>query len=117
VVDEDLIAGQQYALDLGVVNISASVQLNGVDLGTVWCSPWRVDISKALKKGVNKLDIEVVNLWPNRLIGDGKLPEDQRKTKTNISHYYRKPRDGSEHKLFPSGLLGPVHIKKGNQLQ
>ena len=67
---------------------------------------------KALKKGTNKLEIKLANLWPNRLIGDGKMPEDQRKTRTNISHYYRKPRGGGEHKLMPSGLVGPVQIMK-----
>jgi hypothetical protein len=82
------------------------VILNGVDLGVVWRKPFRVDISKALKNGNNDLRIEVVNLWPNRLIGDKKLPENQQKTRTNM----RVHEATSE--LFPSGLLGPVTIQK-----
>jgi hypothetical protein len=93
-------------LGLGQVSISAKVILNGVDLGVVWRKPFRVDISKALKKGNNDLRIEVVNLWPNRLIGDKKLPENQQKTRTNM----RVHEATSE--LFPSGLLGPVTIQK-----
>lgn len=80
-----------------------------IDLRTVLFSPMRVDVSRAIKKGLNKLEIEVVKRWPNRLIGDGKLPEDQHKTKTNITHFFRKPKEG-KHTLLPSGLIGPVQL-------
>jgi len=100
--------GMRYVLDLGEVNIAASVRLNGVDLGVVWCEPWHIDVAKALKRGVNKLEIKVVNQWPNRLIGDGTLPVQKRRTRTNIT-YFNQPRKG-EHKLLPSGLLGPVRL-------
>ena len=30
-------------LDLGVVKNLARVRLNGVDLGVVWCAPWRLE--------------------------------------------------------------------------
>jgi len=33
-------------------------------------------VTEALKAGDNSLEIKVVNLWPNRLIGDAQLPED-----------------------------------------
>jgi len=59
----------------------------------------------AIKPGENELEIEVVNNWPNRLIGDGKLPNDQRHTRTNIVKY------NGEHPLQSSGLLGPVTIQ------
>ena len=90
-------------LDLGVVKDMARVKLNGKDLGVVWCHPWRVDITSAVKPGENQLEIEVVNLWPNRLAGDRALPETQRRTQTNIPIDPRKP-------LLPSGLLGPVRL-------
>ena len=99
-----------YYIDLGEVFVSASVRLNGKDLGVVWCAPWRVDVSEVLVEGENQLEIEVVNCWPNRLIGDGKLPEVQRRTNTNIDLYYRTKRNGEEHQLLPSGLLGPVTL-------
>jgi hypothetical protein len=49
-----------------------------------------------------------VNNWPNRLIGDGKLPAEQRRTRTNIEKY--NPLKTGEHTLLPSGLLGPATI-------
>jgi hypothetical protein len=48
----------------------ARVKLNGKDLGVVWTTQWSVEISPATLQKHNKLTIEVVNLWPNRLIGD-----------------------------------------------
>ena len=91
-------------LDLGKVEVMAAVRLNGRDLGTVWCAPWRVDISSAVKPGVNELEITVANLWSNRLIADAALPPEQRRTWTSRNPY--KP----DSTLQPSGLLGPVRL-------
>ncbi|MBM3888978.1 MAG: hypothetical protein FJ388_07600, partial [Verrucomicrobia bacterium] len=58
----------------------ARVRLNGRDLGIVWTAPWRVDITNTLKAGANELEIAVINLWPNRLIGDAAQPPEKRLT-------------------------------------
>ena len=91
-------------LDLGSVKAIASVKLNGKDLGLVWTAPWQVEITNLLKPTDNLLEIEVTNLWPNRLIGDAALPPEKRLTKTNIPFKKEAP-------LLSSGLLGPVMIK------
>jgi hypothetical protein len=65
----------KYYIDLGVVNDIARVRLNGKDIGVVWCAPWRIDISDALKEGTNELEIEVANRWINRLLGDRLAPD------------------------------------------
>ena len=44
-------------LDLGEVQVMASVKLNGHDLGILWKPPFRVNISSALKRGENKLEV------------------------------------------------------------
>jgi len=99
------IPAARLALDLGVVKDTgiARVRLNGQDLSIVWCPPFRVDIGKAVKPAGNDLEIEVVNSWRNRLVGDRDLPADKRRTKTNIA--IRK-----EWKPVESGLLGPVKV-------
>ncbi len=96
--------GQHLLLDLGDVREVAAVKLNGRDLGVLWTKPSRVDITDAAKAAGNDLEIKIVNLWPNRLIGDSFLPPGQQLTKTNM-HYYSKASP-----LLPSGLLGPVRI-------
>jgi hypothetical protein len=64
-------------LDLGKVHNLAHVKINGKDLGTVWCAPWRVAIPAGLlKKKGNEIEITVVNTWVNRLIGDEFQPDD-----------------------------------------
>jgi len=93
-------------LDLGTVKETARVRLNGKDLGVVWCAPWRVGVTGVIQPGENTLEVEVVNLWPNRLVGDGKLPAEQRRTRTNIPTNSQQP-------LLCSGLLGPVRVIKG----
>ena len=93
-------------LDLGVVRNLARVRLNDRDLGVVWTTPWRVEIAEALKSGTNELSIEVVNLWPNRLVGDARLPRAQRRTVTNVEKF-NKP-DAAP---LSSGLLGPVGLR------
>ena len=73
--------------------------------------------------GANDLEIEVANLWPNRLIGDAALPADQRLTVTNVRTYdtmasgtygcqkcEARKRSGQPAALLPSGLLGPVRL-------
>ncbi len=97
-------------LDLGAVKEMAEVRLNGKSLGVVWCPPWRVEITEAVKSAGNELEIDVVNNWPNRLIGDGKLPPEKRIAKTHYTGWYNPGKDGKEQTLFPSGLLGPVRV-------
>jgi hypothetical protein len=113
-------------LDLGTVKNLAHVRLNGEDLGIIWTAPWRVKIGKALLARGNHLEIEIVNLWPNRLIGDGSLAKQDRLTRTNVRTYERnlpaafpcwwnldceeRKKSGTPANLLSSGLLGPVRL-------
>ncbi len=99
-------AGTALRLDLGQVHNLARVRLNGRDLGVVWCAPWSVDITSAVRDRDNQLEIEVANLWPNRLIGDAALAPEARHTHTTWSPY--RATDA----LLPSGLLGPVTLRR-----
>jgi hypothetical protein len=101
-----------HYLSLGSVKYIARVKLNGKDLGIVWTAPWRVEITGTLKTGANELEIDVINLWPNRRIGDASLPEEKRYTHSNIAFSPINPANPPDRSgLFPSGLLGPVVIQ------
>lgn len=95
--------GQRLRLNLGRVKDVAEVWLNGKNLGVVWCEPYQVDITDEVMSAGNSLEVKVVNLWNNRLIGDVQLPKEKRITKTNI---IINPKS----KLLDSGLLGPVNV-------
>ena len=103
-IDRDS-AGQALAIELGQVRDLgiARIRLNGTDLGVVWRPPFRANAAGAVKLGENELEIEVVNSWRNRLIGDRDLPEEKRRTRTNITIT-------EAWRLEPSGLLGPVTL-------
>ncbi len=93
-------------LDLGIVQKTARVSLNGDEIAVLWKPPFHVDISDRAKPGKNELVVEVANTWTNRLIGDAHLPPEQQFCKTNLhSQMSRKGR-----RLQPSGLMGPVRI-------
>jgi hypothetical protein len=98
------VLSQRLYLDLGTVKHLARVRLNGHDCGVVWCAPWRVEISEAIRERDNQLEISVVNLWPNRLIGDQSLPADKRLTWTTWNPFQK------DAPLLESGLLGPVRL-------
>ncbi|HRZ37707.1 MAG TPA: hypothetical protein P5534_15265, partial [Candidatus Paceibacterota bacterium] len=93
-----------FVLDLGEVRDLATVRLNGKDLGTLWMAPWRLDITGAVKPGPNTLEIQVINTWNNRLVGDAALPAAARHT------VLLAPTVQANTPLLPAGLLGPVRI-------
>lgn len=95
---------EKVIIDLGAFTAMAKVNVNGTYAGGVWTKPYQLDISKLVKQGTNELQVEIVNTWVNRLIGDSKLPVDQRPTWCPVSPF--KPDD----QLQPSGLFGPVEI-------
>jgi len=96
--------GDRLWLDLGNVKELAEVRLNGKRLGVLWTFPFRVDVTDALKSRDNRLEVDVVNFWPNRIIGDQLLPPERHLTRTNIRKLTR------ETPLAESGLLGPVTL-------
>ena len=129
VTESDLSDGTfRLCMDLGRVEVMARVTLNDKACGITWKPPYRVDVSDALTLGQNRLQIEVVNTWVNRMIGDEQLPLDAewkdwetllewpdwfqhgrpsptgRYTFTTARHYRK------DSPPQPSGLLGPVRI-------
>lgn len=129
----DLSASGKLMLDLGQVETVATVRINGAAVGTLWTAPYQIDVTSALQPGANQIEIEVANLWVNRLIGDASLPDTSGykpegrvperdmvewyssnrppppgPRRTFATHYFQTPDDP----LAPSGLIGPVTLKQ-----
>jgi hypothetical protein len=102
--------GATLWIDLGDVKNLAEVTVNGVSLGVVWHTPYRVDVTHALKPGVNLVTIKVVNAWVNRLIGD-QQPNATKYTYADVAPYR------ADSPLLPSGLLGPVVVVRASAQQ
>lgn len=102
--------GERIYLDLGDVKHISSVRFNNKDLGVLWCTPWRIDITDYVKETGNFVEIDVINLWANRVIGDWKLPKEQRFTRTHDVFRFDMLRASTP--LTDAGLLGPVSILK-----
>jgi (4-O-methyl)-D-glucuronate---lignin esterase len=97
-------SGAHLWLDLGDVKNLAQVSVNGKPLGILWNTPFRVDVTGALKAGSNAVEVKVTNLWVNRLIGD-QQPGVEKKYTYTTQQFYRE-----NSPLLPSGLLGPVQV-------
>jgi hypothetical protein len=102
---DELPQAKEFYIDLGRVMVMAKVTLNGQPLGGVWTPPYQVNATHILQAGDNRLEVTVVNNWQNRLIGDQRLPEDQRQTWTVVNPW------NAQSPLQSSGLLGPVSVK------
>jgi hypothetical protein len=104
---DEMDTSYRILLDLGTVFNLAELKVNGHNAGILWKAPFAADITPYVKEGMNNLEIKVVNLWPNRLIGDQFLSTEKRYAHTNVIKFKK------DSPLMPSGLLGPVVIRFG----
>ena len=109
--------------------VIAEVRLNGHDLGILWHAPFRVEASQALRPGPNTLEVDVTNLWVNRLIGDEQYADDCEWTDKALTRWpdwlvKGQPRPATDRVTFTtwkhwraddpllrSGLLGAVFLR------
>ena len=101
---EKLPGNEKIVIDLGKFTAMVKVTVNRIYAGGLWTAPHRLDISGLVREGKNELRIEVVNTWVNRIIGDMRLPEEEREIWMPVNPY------DTESPLQSSGLLGPVKI-------
>lgn len=121
-------SGRALRLDLGEVKNFATLRVNGKTVGVLWKGPWQFDVTGYVKAGKNEVEIDVTNLWPNRLIGDEQLPPDAEFEGNHLKKWpdwlvkgEPRPKTGritfatwryftKDSPLLPSGLLGPVKL-------
>lgn len=99
----DLKSGERLILDLGEVHELAEVTVNGTPAVIAWHAPYRVDVTDAIKPGINTIQVRIANLWVNRLIGD-KQPG------ATAVAFTVTPTYAADAPLRPSGLVGPVAL-------
>ena len=92
------------SVDLGEVGQMADVFINGEHVAFLWKAPYKVVYSGPLKPGKNTIEVKVVNVWVNRLIGDTQ-PGAAGHTYTVVPFF--KP----DSPLLPSGLIGPIRLE------
>jgi hypothetical protein len=126
---EMLANNRRLYLDLGKVAVIAEVRWNGKAPIILWKPPFRADVTRNAKVGDNQLEVRVVNLWPNRMIGDEQLPEDSDRNPDGTLKRWPpwlqegKPSPTGRYTfttwrlwkkndaLLESGLLGPVRLQ------
>lgn len=92
-------------LKLADLHEICTIRINGKDAGTIWSMPYELDITDELKPGKNFIQLNVTNLWPNRIIGDAQPGNQHRYTHTNIRKYTK------DSPLLLSGIIGPVVLE------
>jgi hypothetical protein len=104
VVDGPLLERRTVELDLADVGDLARVRINGVDRGTVWTHPFRLEISGALRPGANVVELEVANAWMNRLIAEAAEPTGE--VFAPVAGVY-----SADAPVRTAGLTGPVLLR------
>lgn len=82
----------------------AAVDINGINCGTIWTTPYLLDIGKALKEGRNTIKIHVANTWVNAIYGMDRGVPPFKGIWTNAK--YRS----ADTSLSHSGVLGNIYL-------
>ena len=128
---EGLRGARHAVLDLGDVREIANVTVNGKFAACLWEPPYRLELDPSVLRSSQplRLRIEVVNTWPNRLIGDALARKNgaredkgevgwpkwvlENKTESGTGIYTWSNFGWAwkaDSPLRPAGLLGPVKI-------
>jgi len=109
-IDEKYI-GQEMLIDLGDVRETARVKINNVDIGLLWCIPFKTIIPGDILKKRNKIEIEVTNLSFNQVIElDRKKVQWKNFYEINFVNIRYEPYDASDKEPVASGLLDDIKL-------
>ncbi|MCE1198269.1 MAG: hypothetical protein LWW85_04815 [Marinilabiliales bacterium] len=111
--EEYLSPGLRLYLDPGRVGNVALVKINGKEVATLWMRGQSPDVTQALKKGRNHLEIEVTNTLINRIAAMREpkpVPDDMVAQYGSGDKSTGQPREFGFGPLPAAGLLGPVQL-------
>ena len=117
----------RWKLELGRVEVIAQVTVNGKKMEPLWNGPFILDVTDSLQSGSNQLQVEVTNVWRNRLLAreqflDGfPSPDGAAAAEASAARHQlwtsveTNLRPGQP--LSPSGLIGPVVVRPAKRVQ
>ena len=107
VPESRLTNGHRAWLD-GPVREAVVVYVNGERAGSVWCAPYRLDVTRLLKPGANRLRLVAANTAMNHMAGRS-LPNYRF---LNLRYGVRfEPQEMEKVTVLPSGILGGVRLE------
>ncbi len=110
-VPGNLLNPGEFILDLGIVRETASVRINGREMGLNWCLPNRLLIPEGVIRPSNKIEIELTNLSFNRIIQiDREGGNWKNFYEVNFVNIRYQPYDAANKTPEDSGLLAPVYL-------
>ena len=89
------------------IHEAANVYINGQKAGSLWCPPYKLDVTKLLKPGSNTIRIEVANTALNCMAGR-KLPDYKLLTLRYGERFQAQDMDKVQ--VLPSGLVGTIKL-------
>ena len=105
ITNEALAAGTEAFVLFNDIQEMVRVNVNGNDCGVVWTPPYKVCITPYLKVGQNKITVQSINTWNNRIVGDLNNPS-EKYSNTNIKSKFK-----ANSPLLKSGLIGKAEIQ------
>ncbi|HEX4054082.1 MAG TPA: glycosyl hydrolase [Tepidisphaeraceae bacterium] len=101
---------QSFRADLSApVRDAAVVYINEKLAGSVWCAPYRLDVTKLLKPGDNTIRVDVANTAVNYLASHG-FPNYDYPALVKAFGARFVPPTAAQFQPIPSGLLGPIRL-------
>ena len=96
-VDVKRRAGERIFLTLDGLHEICTVRISGKTVGTMWAMPYRLDVTDVVADGQNRIELDVTNLWPNRIIGDAQ---------PGVTHPYTQTNHSEVHGRLPAAAFG-----------
>jgi hypothetical protein len=86
---------------------AAIIFVNGQKVGSLWHPPYRIDISKFVHSGENRIEVHVYNTAINLLAGQP--PRDYTALRAKYGHRF-DPQDMDHLQPVSSGLVGTIQL-------